>query len=166
MGIGGWLKEAIGGSAVDIVGTIGDTVDKFVQTPEEKAELDLAKKQIEIKFKKLEMDLEAKYLEDKQSAREMQMKTRSKVPGILTIIFTLGYFLLTTFMLNFVMQMVEVEMTDFQIMFVSSIFGAFNAIMVQIISFYFGSSNGSEEQGALVANRFNGLVKNKEEDKD
>ena len=48
----------------------------------------------------------------------------------------------------------QVELNDFVIAFISSVFGAFNAIMVQIISFFFGSSQGGENQGAKIAEAF------------
>ena len=50
--------------------------------------------------------------------------------------------------------------------FISGIFGAFNAIMVQIISFYFGSSQGGENQGRKIANAFSAGAQQQARDND
>jgi len=148
-----WLGQLIGGAGAEIVEGIGNTVDKFVHTGEEKAEAELLKRELDLKFKKLEMDAKNAYLTDRQSAREMYQQD-SGSQKILTIIFTVGYFLVTGFMFGFLIKMFKVDLNDFVVAFVSGIFGAFNAIMVQIISFYFGSSQGGENQGRRIANAF------------
>lgn len=149
-----WIGDLLGGGAAEIINSVTDGVDKFVTTDEEKKELTLMKGELEYKFKVLAQDAELKYLDDIGSARTMQAQTKSKVPGLLTMVFTLGYFGLTTFMLAFLLGKVDQELSQFVTVFISTIFGAFNAIMVQIISFYFGSSKGGEDNGAAIAEAF------------
>lgn len=160
MGLGKWLSETLGGSAGEIIESVGTTADKFIQTKEEKAEFQLALLEAEMKMKRLAMEAEMEFFKDRDSARTMQQTTKSKIPGVLTIVFTVGYFSLTAFMLFFLLGKLDVELSQFVTVFISTIFGAFNAIMVQIISFYFGSSNGGEDQGSKMIEAFNTANKN------
>lgn len=155
----GWLGDLIGGGASGIIDSITDGVDKFVTTDEEKQELELLKKKAAFEIKKLEFDAEGRFFEDRANARKMQSETNSKIPGMLTMIFTVGYFGLTTFMLAFLLGKLDTELSQFVTVFISTIFGAFNAIMVQIISFYFGSSKGGEDTGAAIASSFKNATK-------
>ena len=120
-------------------------------------ELKNEREQMKINFKleQTNQELEANELliSDRKSAREMGQKNPI-VPGILTLIFTLGFFGMTAFMLRFLLDMANVEMNDFVVSFVSYIFGAFNAIMIQIISYYFGASKGGDDNGAKMADSF------------
>lgn len=155
MGLGDWIASTFAKSSTDIVTSLADVADRFIQTKEEKAEFKLEMIKAQQEIQKLTMEAEKLYFEDRQSARQMQIQTKSKVPGILTMVFTVAYFLVTSFMLFFLLGKLEVELSQFVTVFISTIFGAFNAIMVQIVSFYFGSSNGGEEQGSKMADAFN-----------
>jgi hypothetical protein len=148
-----FIGKLIGGAGAEIVSSIGDTVGKFVHTGEEKAGVALLQRELDLKFKQLAMDANNAYLNDRQSARDMY-EHDSGSQKILTVIFTVGYFAITAFMFVFLLRMLKVELSDFVIAFISGIFGAFNAIMIQIISFYFGSSQGGENQGRRMANAF------------
>lgn len=157
----GFIKDKLVGFFADkaggLVKDIGDTVDKFHLSGEEKQEFRLKMREIDYQFKSLGMEMQEQILKDKQSAREMYSKDSSS-QKILTIIFTVGYFGLTTFMLAFLLNKLSFELDQFTTVFISTIFGAFNAIMVQIISFYFGSSQGGEDTGRQIASSFNKAV--------
>ena len=146
-----WIAEIFSGGG--IVETVGDTIDRFVETPDDKLKAELAKKELAIKVKQMQMDMELAYMNDKQSARKMYEKD-DKAQKLLTLLFTIGYFGITAFMMAFLLNFIEKELSAFVISFISTIFGAFNAIMVQIISFYFGSSKGGEDTGKALSNSF------------
>lgn len=154
MGLGSWISKAIGGSAGDIISSVKDTVDEFHLSGEEKQVFDLKMREVDFKFKELSMKMEESYMKDRQSAREMG-KVDPWTPRILTILFTIAYFGITAYMFSIVMHMFNQDMNDFVVSFISTIFGAFNAIMVQIISYYFGASKGGDETGAAMAASFN-----------
>ena len=141
-----WLSELIGSGAGDIIDSITDGVDKFVSTDEEKAELALKKQEMKLKVRQMQIDADNKYFEDTQSARDMQKETDSKIPGILTIIFTVAFFGLITFILIMLFDKLEIDIPNYIVALISSIFGSVSTIMGQIISFYFGSSKGAESQ--------------------
>ena len=160
MGIKSWIAEKLGGSAVDIMTGVKDVVDEFHLSGEEKQAFEIAMRKMDYDFKKLGYEMEETYMKDRQSARTMG-KTDPWTPRILTLIFTLGYFGITTFMFSIVMNMFNQDMNDFVVSFISTIFGAFNAIMVQIISYYFGASKGGDETGAALAASFNQAAQDK-----
>ena len=156
MSIKSWIADKLGGSVTEIIGSVKDTVDEFHLSGEEKQQFELKMREVDLDFKKLAMDMEESYMKDRQSARGMYQKD-SSIQKILTIIFTVGYFGITTFMFTLVMKMFDMDLNDFVVSFISTIFGAFNAIMIQVISFYFGSSKSGEDTGAAIAESFSSI---------
>ena len=152
MGIKNWIAGLFG-EGESIIDKIGDTADRFIQTKEEKAQFKLDLMNAKMQMKELNMKAEDMYNKDRQSAREMN-KNDPHTPRILTIIFTVAYFAITVFMITTVMKMFNQDLNDFVVSFISSIFGAFNAIMVQIISYYFGASKSGDDNGAKIAESF------------
>ena len=75
------------------------------------------------------------------------------------MIFTIGFFGITTFMFSIVMKMFNQDLNDFVVAFISSVFGAFTTIQTQIISYYFGASKGGDDTGAAIADSFNKAAK-------
>jgi len=150
---GGTPAGMIEGAVKGMTKVIADKIDDRNFTEEERARWELDLKEMEHEATKLSMDFEIEVIKDRQSARSMY-QTDNQSQKYLTLIFTIGYFAITTYMIALVMKMINQDLNDFVVSFVSSIFGAFNAIMIQIISFYFGSSKGGEEQGAKIADSF------------
>jgi hypothetical protein len=152
------LGNFFGGAATkgvtNIVDSVGDTIDRFVTTDEEKTQAALAKQELEIQLKKMEQDLKLAYMNDRQGARQMYAHD-STSQKILTIIFTIGFFALTGFLLGLLFKAIEIELSSFTSLFIGSVFGAFATIMTQIVSFYFGSSQSGENQGEKMADAFN-----------
>lgn len=161
MGLGSWLASKVGNTAGELIESVGATVDRFVETDDDKRQMEILKQEITIKMKQFEMDAMSELLRDKQSAREMYQRD-SWSQKVLTALFTVAYFSLTVFMLAFLMDRIGVELDQFTTVFISSTFGAFNAIMVQIVSFYFGSSQGGEDTGRAISHSFNAAAKAKE----
>jgi hypothetical protein len=151
------LGEFFGGAASsgvsNIVESVGATVDRFVTTDVERADAELAKRELEISFAKMEQELRIAYMNDRQGARAMYAHD-SGSQKILTIIFTLGFFALTGFLLALLFKAIEIELSSFTSLFIGSVFGAFATIMTQIVSFYFGSSQSGENQGEKMADAF------------
>ncbi len=155
-----FLQNLFSSGAKGILDPIGDIIETFVESPEKKLELKRAlmdhERKVQEEFNKGQNDI----LKDKQSARIMG-QADPWTPRILTILFTAGYFGITFFMFSIVMKMFNQDMNDFVVSFISSIFGAFNAIMVQIISYYFGASKGGDDHSSKIAESFKESVKKK-----
>lgn len=144
----GWLGKLIGNSAGEIVGKVGETVDRFVTTDQERAEAKLKLQELELEFKKLEMDAEQAYLEDRESAREMYMKD-SSLQKLFAMTFLVGYLIITGVMMYLAMSWIG--MTDapdvpmWAVSLISTVFGAMSSKVNTIVDFLFGGSQGERE---------------------
>lgn len=152
--LGEFLGGGVSGGASELVRAAGDAIDKFTTTDEERERAIYVKRELEYKFKELEQALRLAYIDDRKSAREMYAND-SWSQKVLTIIFTVGYLGITAFMIGIVFKLITAtELNNFVVAFVSSIFGSFQAIMVQVISFYFGSSQSGENQNQRISSTF------------
>ena len=146
-----FIANTLGIGKGELVKNIGDVIDKFVQTPEEKqkASIELTKiineheqKMSETAVKELEI-----ILKDNDSARnrEVQIATSEQAPllnKIVTPILALGVIILTFVLFYMVMFKSLGAEKDIVIY----ILGVLSAISTQIVSYYFGSSRGSDEK--------------------
>lgn len=162
----GWISELFSSGVAEAGKVATGFVDELITSKEEIGEQAIRLEELQnarrkdyqefqIAIKRLQFEAESQEFEDRKSAREMQSKTNSRIPGALTILFTVGFFGLGSFLTAFLLGRVNLELDQFTTVFISSLFGAVNAIMVQIISFYFGSSKGGEESVGRMAETFN-----------
>ena len=111
-------------------------LDEVITTKEEKAQIKLELKKI-----LLEAEREAfnKEVEDRKDARSLY-KDDSLIQKILDTLFTAGYFILSYVMFQyFVLR--DITFTDYEIGFISTIFGAMSAKVNTIVDFFFGGSS-------------------------
>ncbi len=145
------FQKIFSGGAGQIVESLGNVVDKFVQTKEEKdaANLEL-RKVISEELKAMEIEhtkqLEV-YQKEMESARnrEIQIATAEKAPllnKIVTPILALTVVALT-FILFYMLMFKQVGNEKDIIIYV---LGVLSAVCTQIISYYFGSSQGSAQK--------------------
>ena len=111
-------------------------IDEVVTTKEER-------EQIKVEMKKILLEAEEtafkNEVEDRKSARTLY-KDDSLIQKILATIFTTAYFGLSYTMFRcFVVK--DVELSDYEIGFVSTIFGAMSSKVNTIIDFFFGGSS-------------------------
>lgn len=153
----GWLGDLIHGGATGIIDSIGDTVDKFVTTDQEKKELEIAKQEMLLKFKQLEMDAENKYFEDRQSAREMYMKD-SSLQKTFAIVFLVFYCLISMGMIAMIISMAFfdkiIDLPQWGIMLITSVFTGMSVKVNTIVDFLFGGSKGKDDSDKRAADAF------------
>ncbi len=165
----GMIGSIFSAGASELVDSAFTGLDGLITSEEEKGAQSISIAQIKamqqsaryeynIKRQELEFKIKDQEYADRASAREMG-KTDPWTPRLLTIIFTVAYFFITGYMMVMVLQMIDKELSNFAVSFISTIFGAFNAIMIQIISYYFGASKGGDDQGAKIAESFNNAAK-------
>ena len=135
------INNLVGGLFGKIVDNAEGILDKVITTDKERDEAKLA-------LKKLLLDAEreafAKEVEDRKSAREMY-KDDAIIQKILATLFTVAYFGLTYTMFKyFVLN--SLELSDYEIGFISTVFGAMSAKVNTIIDFFFGGSSNKNEQ--------------------
>lgn len=145
------FQKIFSGGAGEIVDKVAGAVDRFVQTKEEKDAVNLEiRKVVSEELKAMEAE-HTKQLEifqkemDSARNREIQVATSEKAPlinKIVTPIIAMGVILLT-FILFYVLMFKEVGNEKDIIIYV---LGVLSAVCTQVISYYFGSSQGSAQK--------------------
>ena len=119
-----------------LVGQASTIIDEVVTTDEERIQL---KQQFEKAVKEHEKDMFALEVKDRNSAREIY-KDDAIIQKVLAIIFTVAYFFLSYTMFKyFVLN--TLELSDYEIGFISTVFGAMSSKVNTIIDFFFGGSS-------------------------
>jgi hypothetical protein len=135
------ISNLVGGLFGKIVDNAEGILDKVVTTDKERDEAKLA-------LKKLLLDAEreafAKEVEDRKSARDMY-KDDAIIQKVLATLFTIAYFGITFVMFNYFVTK-SIDLGEFEISFISTIFGAMSAKVNTIIDFFFGGSSKKNEQ--------------------
>lgn len=116
-------------------------------TPEQVVALKEADHKFKLEMEKLGVDILKLDKEDRDSARQMQVTTRSKVPAILSIFVTIGFFGVLYIMLN--NGIPQSGQRDAMLIML----GALGAAFTQVVNFWLGSSNGSKEKTSLMSNK-------------
>ena len=145
------FQKIFSGGAGEIVDKVAGAVDRFVLTKEEKDAVNLEiRKVVSEELKAMEHE-HTKQLEvyqremDSARNREIQIATADKAPlinKIVTPLLALGVILLT-FILFYVLMFKQVGNEKDIIIYV---LGVLSAISTQIVSYYFGSSQGSAQK--------------------
>jgi|TARA_B100001063_G_scaffold104090_1_gene97115 hypothetical protein len=124
-----------------LVGQASTIIDDVVTTDEERLKL---KNEFEKVIQEHEKEMFALEVQDRSSARTMFMDD-SFIQKILAIIFTCAYFFLSYTMFKFFV-LNTLELSDYEIGFVSSVFGAMSSKVNTIIDFFFGGSSKSKSK--------------------
>ena len=156
MPIGNIFKNLIGGKAADIVDSVGNVVDKFVQTKEEKdaAKLELTKvmnEHLQAMEQEATKQLEQQVKEmDSARSREVQIATSEKAPllnKIILPILAIGVVVLT-FTLFYLIMFKGVTGVEKDILVF--VLGALTGYVGMILSYFFGSSAGSAQKQSQI----------------
>ena len=135
------IGKFIGGLFGKVVDNAEGILDKVITTDKERDEAKLA-------LRRLLLDAETEAfkqeVEDRKSARDMY-KDDALIQKILATLFTAAYFGLS-FMMFRVFVMGDLELGEFEISFISTIFGAMSAKVNTVVDFFFGGSSKKNEQ--------------------
>ena len=128
------LKDFIGGG----LGELGNVVDKFITTPDEKKEFQKYLKELQHKMEVEVYSLEA---QDRVNARDLY-KEDSRLQKTYAIVFLSSYILLTGTLLYGFYQISNnsIHVDEYIIGFVSTLFGAMSTKVSTITDFLFGGS--------------------------
>ena len=114
-----------------LLGAVSKMIDESKLTPEDKAQ---AHAQL-VELYNLEV-------EDRKSARLMY-SSDSTVQKILATVFTIAYFALSFIMFKYFVEE-DINLGEFEISFISTIFGAMSAKVNTVVDFFFGGSAKKE----------------------
>ena len=135
------IKNLVGGLFSTVVKNAEGILDKVITTDKERDEAKLALKRL-----LLEAEQEAfkQEVEDRKSARDMY-KDDALIQKILASLFTLAYFGLSFMMFRYFV-MGDLELGEFEISFISTIFGAMSAKVNTVVDFFFGGSSKKNQE--------------------
>jgi len=143
------LGSPVAGMAVgaleSALGMSGDEVQKTIETgkltSDQVAAIQQAELAIKAKAQEMNLDFAKLQYEDAASARDMQKTVKSWVPPFLALAVTAGFFgILVGLMVGLTKQNPEIDI----------MLGSLGSAWVGIISFYFGSSAGSQAKDQLL----------------
>lgn len=155
----GIFDKLFSGGASTIVNSVGNVLDKVVTTKEEKMALEneirKAEMQYQIDLKRLSLDEVKAGYQDIASARERETAIQTdadatKLGKNISSYLAIGTTLLT-FTLFYVVIFKNKELTEYGSKeIVLYILGVMSAVVTQIFSYYFGSSQGSASKNVLI----------------
>jgi len=135
------MKNLIGGLFSKVVDNAEGILDKVITTDKERDEAKLA-------LRRLLLDAETEAfkqeVEDRKSARNMY-KDDAFIQKVLATLFTAAYFGLSFMMFRFFV-IGDINMGEFEISFVSTIFGAMSAKVNTVVDFFFGGSSKKNQE--------------------
>ena len=135
------ISNLVGGLFGKVLDNAEGILDKVITTDKERDEAKLALKSIMLEA---EREAFAKEVEDRKSARDMY-KDDAIIQKVLATLFTVAYFGITFVMFNYFVTK-SLDLGEFEISFISTIFGAMSAKVNTIIDFFFGGSAKKNEQ--------------------
>ena len=135
------IGNVIGSLFSKVVNNAEGILDKVVTTDKERAEAKLAIKSLLLEAEK---EAFAKEVEDRKSARDMY-KDDAFIQKVLATLFTIAYFGLSFMMFRFFV-MGDIDMGEFEISFISTIFGAMSAKVNTVVDFFFGGSSKKNQE--------------------
>ena len=135
------IGKILGGLFGKVVENAEGILDKVITTDKERDEAKLAIKSILLEAEK---EAFAKEVEDRKSARDMY-KDDAIIQKILATLFTIAYFGLSFMMFRYFVTG-DLELGEFEISFISTIFGAMSAKVNTVVDFFFGGSSKKNQE--------------------
>ena len=141
--LAGLAVEAIG-AALGLEDSTKEKIENVLKSGQLSGDQVAAVKQAEIalvaKLKELDIKVDEIHAGDRRSAREMQASTKSRIPGALAILITVGFFGILIGMMTGNLK--ATGNSDALLIML----GALGAAWGAVVNFYYGSSKGSEDK--------------------
>ena len=160
----GLLSNIFTGGASSVIDSVGNVLDKVVTTKGEKMQLELemktAENQFQTEMKKLSNEQQQQVFQDINSARVMaaQVQTSPNATWLsknVSPLLAIGTTILAFTLFYFVVFKNKVLIDNNSKDVVIYILGVLSAIVTQIFSFYFGSSQGSSDKNKMIESMHN-----------
>ncbi len=155
----GFIKDLFSGGANTLVDSVGKVLDNVITTKEEKLQLEnelrKSEMQYQIELKKLSNEERQMILGDISSARQREVQVQSsehvsKLSKNVSPILAFGTTLLTM-LFFYILVFKPNSISDDSKEIVLYILGVLSAILTQVYSYYFGSSQGSANKAQTLA---------------
>lgn len=125
------INKIFGGLKIDV----NKAIDDLTTTKEEKIQLKIQMDKLIRSHKETMQQLE---VEDRKSARNLYQDD-SLIQKILATLFTIAYFVLSFILARYFITQ-DIDLGEFEISFISTLFGAMSSKINTIIDFFFGGS--------------------------
>ncbi|MDC7234981.1 MAG: hypothetical protein PQJ58_17235 [Spirochaetales bacterium] len=169
MGLKDWFSKNSASGVVSetvksTISGVGDLVDRFVHTKEEKAELSLALKEFALKEMNQAIEKDSMILADRAGARQMA-GIHGKLQSTFALAFLVGFFILLIGEFAFIGFIAKWAISETQPLppwiqtLIASTLTAVLTYMVsmlkEVVGFLFGGSAGGEQSGAAMVEILN-----------
>ena len=124
---------------------VQETINSGKMTSDQIAALQLAETNLKAKAQELGLDFEQLAVQDRKSARDMQISTNSFVPPTLSIMIVVAWSAVQYFLLTHV---IDPSMREL----IARVLGTLDGALMLVLSFYFGSSSGSQAKDTMLHN--------------
>lgn len=146
--LGGPLAGLATTALSKLFGVSPDTVQSMIKENKLSADQLTAIQLEEIKFKEqtqaLGLNFEQLAVDDRKSARDMQVSVKSNVPAILSYGITIGFF---SILFSIMFDYAQDNNQPLLIML-----GSLGTAWIQVVAFWFGSTNGSQAKDKMLYN--------------
>lgn len=143
--IGGPFGTMAYGVVAKVMGISADDAQKTIETGKLTAEqivsVQLAEVEIKARAQELGLDFAKVEANDRKSARDMQIGTKSLIPAVLATVVTVGFF-------GILVGMMTKTFVPSDALYL--MLGSLGTAWTGIISFYFGSSAGSQAKDNML----------------
>lgn len=141
--LAGLAVEALGSALGVPAGAVKDIVQSGNMTGDQIAAVKQAELALQAKLAELKIKADEIAVDNTKSAREMQVATRSKVPGVLATLVTVGFFGILIGMMSG-----QLKTTNSEALLI--MLGALSAAWGGVVNYYFGSSVDSARKTDML----------------
>jgi len=127
----------------NLVPQVSEIVDELHTSDEEKKQLKLELQRLLLEQ---EREIFNKEVEDRKSARDLY-STDALIQKVLATLFTCAYFGLSYVLFRYFVTN-NIQLSDYEIGFISTVFGAMSSKVNTIIDFFFGGSSNQNQKNA------------------
>ena len=124
---------------------VQNTINSGKMTADQIASLQTAEIALKARAQEMGLDFEKLAVTDRASARQMQISTNSFVPPALSIMIVVAWSAVQYFLLTHV---IDPSMREL----IARVLGTLDGALMLVLSFYFGSSSGSQAKDTMLHN--------------
>jgi hypothetical protein len=124
---------------------VQNTINSGKMTADQIASLQTAEIALKARAQEMGLDFEKLAVADRASARQMQISTNSFVPPTLSIMIVVAWTAVQYFLLT---HIIDPSMREL----IARVLGTLDGALMLVLSFYFGSSSGSQAKDMMIHN--------------
>ena len=143
--LAGMAVEAISKAIGVDPSEVQNTINSGKMTADQIASLQQAELALKARAQEMGLDFEKLAVADRASARQMQISTNSFVPPTLSIMIVVAWSAVQYFLLTHV---IDPSMREL----IARVLGTLDGALMLVLSFYFGSSSGSQAKDTMLHN--------------